>query len=72
MLCDLRLPPKLKQHLPSSGLLHSVRWFDTDVLGLPISPILKGQMGLIGIQPPYAYHKISQTRPRFEVKGSYE
>jgi hypothetical protein len=27
--------------LPSSGLLRSVRCFDTDVSGLPIGPILK-------------------------------
>ena len=30
--------------IPSSGLLRSVRWFDTDVSGLPIGPIFKGQV----------------------------
>ena len=29
--------------LPSSGLLHSVRWFETDVSGPPV-PIFKGQV----------------------------
>ena len=33
----------LKLIPPSTGLLHGVRWFDTDVSGLPISPIFKGQ-----------------------------
>jgi hypothetical protein len=28
----------------SSGLLRSVGWFRTDVWGLPISPIFKGQV----------------------------
>ena len=29
--------------LPSSGLLHGVRCFKTDVSGLPITPIFKGE-----------------------------
>ena len=29
--------------LPAFGLLHGVRWFKTDVSGLPIGPIFKGQ-----------------------------
>jgi hypothetical protein len=29
--------------MPFSGLLRGVKWFETDVLGLPISPIFKGQ-----------------------------
>jgi hypothetical protein len=29
--------------LPSSGLLRSVRWFDTDVSEIPIVPIIIGQ-----------------------------
>jgi hypothetical protein len=40
---NLRLGPRLKLILPSSGLLRSVRWFNTDVSELPIGPILKGQ-----------------------------
>ena len=28
---------------PSSGLLHSVTLFETDVSGLPMDPIFKGQ-----------------------------
>ena len=43
MLPDLKLPPRLTRSLPSSGLLRSVRWFDTDVSGLLIRPIFKGQ-----------------------------
>jgi hypothetical protein len=39
----LRLGPRLKLIPPSSGLLRGVRWFKTDVLGLPISPIYKDQ-----------------------------
>jgi hypothetical protein len=31
--------------LPPSGSLRSVRWFETDVSGLPIRPVLKGQAG---------------------------
>jgi hypothetical protein len=38
---DFRLLPLLKGSVPSSGLLHSVRWFNTDVSGLHICPIFK-------------------------------
>ena len=40
-VCDLRLPLQLK--LNSSELLHSIRWFQTDIAGLPIGPFVKGQ-----------------------------
>ena len=40
---DLRLPSRLKWILPPSGLLCGVRWFETDVSGLPVGAILKGQ-----------------------------
>ena len=29
--------------MPFSGLLRGVKWFETDVLGLPIGAIFKGQ-----------------------------
>jgi hypothetical protein len=38
-----RLPPRLNLILPSSGLLRSVRWFETDVSGLPTEPTFKSQ-----------------------------
>jgi hypothetical protein len=38
-----RPAPHLNWILPSSGLLRGVMWFETDVSGLPICPILKGQ-----------------------------
>jgi hypothetical protein len=40
---DLRLPPRLKWIFRSFGLLRGVRWFDTDVSGLPSGPIFKVQ-----------------------------
>jgi hypothetical protein len=40
--CDLKLSPLLKRIIPSSGLLREVKWFKTDVSGLPIGPIFKG------------------------------
>ena len=40
---NTRFPTRLKLTLPSSGLLRSVRWVDTDVSVLPIGPIFKGQ-----------------------------
>ena len=40
---DRRLPPRLNRVLSSYGLLRGVRWFETDVLGPPVGPILKGQ-----------------------------
>ena len=33
--------------IPSSGILRWVRWFETDVSGLPIGPIFKGQAILL-------------------------
>jgi hypothetical protein len=36
--------------LPSSGLLRGVSWFKTDVSGLPISPIFKGQAARKAVQ----------------------
>jgi hypothetical protein len=41
--CDGRLPPWLPWILPSSGLLCDLRWFETDVSGLPIGFFFKGQ-----------------------------
>jgi hypothetical protein len=38
-----KLPPRLNWIIPSSGLLLVVRWFGTDVSGLPIGPIFKDQ-----------------------------
>jgi hypothetical protein len=43
LLGDRRLPPRLNWILPSSGLIRGVRWFETDVSGLPVSSVLKGQ-----------------------------
>jgi hypothetical protein len=40
---DRRLPRRLNWILPSSGLLGGVRWFETDVSGLPIGSIFKGE-----------------------------
>ena len=39
-----RLPPRLNWILASSGLLRGVKWFETDVLGLPIGLGFKGQV----------------------------
>ena len=39
-----RLPPRLYSIFPSSGLLRGVRWFETDVSGLPISVIFNDQI----------------------------
>ena len=39
----LRFPPRLKRVLQSSGLLHGVKWFETDVSGLHVSPTVKSQ-----------------------------
>ena len=41
-----RLPPRLDRILPSSGMLRGVRWFETDVSGLPMGLIFKGQVVL--------------------------
>jgi hypothetical protein len=43
-LRDLRLPAAvdLNPSIPSSGLLRGLRWFETDVFGLPICPISRG------------------------------
>ena len=41
-----RLPQRLNWILSSPGLLHGVRWFETDVSGLHISPIYKGELPL--------------------------
>jgi hypothetical protein len=40
---DRRLPPLLNWILPYSDLLSHVRWFETDVSGIYIDPIFKGQ-----------------------------
>ena len=37
------LPPRLSRILTSSALLRDVRWFETDVSGLSMCPIFKGQ-----------------------------
>ena len=47
--------------LPSSGLLHGVRLFETDISGPPISPILKGQH----VQEIYVGHPLIS-----EIKNS--
>jgi hypothetical protein len=68
LLRDLRLPPRFKSLLPSSGLLRGVRWFDTDVSGLPVGPVFKAfffdiltfedgtdqYSRKVGFRPPYA------------------
>jgi hypothetical protein len=41
LTCDLRLSPRLKWTLLSSGLLRGLGWFNTDVSGRPIGPIFK-------------------------------
>jgi hypothetical protein len=38
--------------LPPSGLLRGVRWFETDVSGLPVGPIFNGQPRMINILFP--------------------
>ena len=48
---DRWLPPMLNWILPSSGLLHGVRWFETDVSGLPIGPIFNAQ----AVQDPWHF-----------------
>ena len=40
---DFKLQQRLKQSLPSSKLLHNVRWFDSDVSGTHICVIFKVQ-----------------------------
>jgi hypothetical protein len=40
---DYRLIEVLTQNISVSGLLRDVRWFETDVLRLPISLIFKSQ-----------------------------
>ena len=40
---DLRLPSRLKLSLPSSGVLRCIKRFETDVSGLPVGPVFKGQ-----------------------------
>ena len=47
-LRHLRLPQCLKCILPSSALLNSVRWFYTDVSGLPIVPSSSVKLSLEG------------------------
>jgi hypothetical protein len=47
-LRHLRLLQWLKCILPSSALLNSVRWFDTDVSGLPIVPSSSVKLSLEG------------------------
>ena len=39
---DRRLSPCLNGILPCSGLLHRIKWFETDVSGLRIVPVFKG------------------------------
>ena len=46
---------EIKRIIPSSVLLRGVRWFDTDVSGLPIGPIFKGQAGQ-GLPDPSRIH----------------
>ena len=40
--------------LPSSGLLRDVRWFETDVSGLPIGPNFKGQACILEMGPMFS------------------
>jgi hypothetical protein len=42
-MSDRRIPPRFNWIIRSSGLLRCVKWFETDVSGLPIDPIFKGQ-----------------------------
>ena len=45
-VCEIqgrKFPPRLNWILPSSGLLHGVRRFETDVSGPPIGHIFKGR-----------------------------
>ena len=39
---DRILQPRLNWSTSSSGLLRGIRWFETDVSGLPIGSIFKG------------------------------
>ena len=43
---DPRRPPRFDSILPSSELLCGLRWFETDVSGLPVGPIFKGSSSL--------------------------
>ena len=40
---DRKLPPRVNRILPSSAFLRGIRWFQTNVSGLPIRPTFKGQ-----------------------------
>ena len=42
-LPDRRLPPRFNWFLQFSGYLCAVRWFETDVSGLFVGPIFKGE-----------------------------
>jgi hypothetical protein len=54
----------LSRIFPSSGLLRGVRWFETDVSGLPIRPIVKGH--IISSLPIEVYYArlMVQTVPK--------
>ena len=41
---DPTLPLRLKWTLPPSGLSHGLRWFETNISGLPIGPTSKVKM----------------------------
>ena len=57
-MCDLGLSPPLKLSLPSSGLLRSVMWFDTDLSGPHIGPIF---MGFADHDRPFKMGHINST-----------
>jgi hypothetical protein len=61
-LCDLRLLPWLSWILWSHGLLRSIRWFETDVSELPISPIFKSQ-AVQKEDGPISSPKMSASKP---------
>jgi hypothetical protein len=43
LVCNEYYKTDSNKEFLSSGLLRSIRWFKTDVLALPISPIFKGK-----------------------------
>jgi hypothetical protein len=45
---ECRLSLQFTWILSSSGMLHSIGWLSTNILGLPTGPIFKGQIGPIG------------------------
>ena len=61
---DCRLPLQLNWNLQSYGLLYGVRWFETDVSGLPIGHMFKGQ---VVQEEPWRWDQQVITKRRLET-----